>query len=146
MLLTIKRTFEKPYLLMILFLLDVETNSSESKDSSSSSSGSNVGMIGGLIAALVFLVLVALLIVAYCVRRRKRGILVGENRSGIGEFQNPAYVGDPKLYLERPQSSRLQTPHEEPPPYLTEASPTGVTLDAEKTSLELNENVYEKPE
>ena len=102
---------------MILFLIDVEKNLSESKDSSSSSNGSNGAMIGGLIAALVFLVTVALLIAAYCIRQRKRGLLAWKARSGTDEFQNPLYVGRHSCSSnDNERASDSQTHYEEPPP------------------------------
>ena len=96
---------------------DDETNSSESKDSSPSSSGSNGVMIGGLIVALVFLVIVALLTAAYCVRQRKRAILARDDRSGTDEFRNPLYVGRQSCSSNNiDHASDSQTRYEELPP------------------------------
>ena len=71
---------------------DVETSLLESKDSSSTSNGSNGALIGGLIVALVFLVIIAVLTAAYCIRQRKRGLLAGEYSRSIEEIRNPFYV------------------------------------------------------
>jgi hypothetical protein len=93
------------------------------------------------------LLIAALLIAAFCVRRRKQGILRGENRSNIGEFQNPAYVGDPRLYFGPAQSSGPENVYEEPPPpYLAATNPIGVVLDVNKSNSQSNEGVYETPE
>jgi hypothetical protein len=69
-----------------------------------SSSTAPRALIGG-VTALVIAIAAALVILGFCFRRRKRTMLARENGRDIGEFQNPAFIGDPKLDVEPQQAS-----------------------------------------
>ena len=87
--------------------------------------------------------MVAVLIAGYCVHRRKQMAVMEEDRSG--EFQNPAFVGDAKLYFE-PQPSYSPTHYVQPPHYMTANGPLTVALDTNKQSSHLDEDGYERPD
>ena len=107
-------------------MLGVDTTPDSSNFNSPNVNASNVkgskfpsAAIGGVIVSVV-VVAAALLILVYCYRRRKQRILAKEDQGGIGEFQNPAFVGDPHLYLEPISHDNYEEPHT----YLTVISST----------------------
>ncbi len=128
-------------MLTINRLIDTDPNSSSSKNPSSSSS-SNGAIIGGVIAAVV--VLLIALVVAYCFHRNKRNNLSEGPTREVGEFQNPAYEGDSKMYIEPREKCDPETRNEPPPPYLSFNNPTHAAVEADGKSSQLNVGVYER--
>ena len=106
----------------------------------SSGSNSSPAVIGGVIAAVVVLAIAVLILVCFCRRSRKRGLPVLENTRDIGEFQNPAYVGDPKLDIEVKPSNHYEEPADSKLKVFSSAS-DAYYVNTE--NLDVDDNAYE---